>query len=297
MLDSELARVRAPAHLTGQERPSSLHEVYDWEDGLVHLLEPHWQGLTPFSDYFRLRTYEFRTLRTLLPEVFSVESPSAVTAEIGCGFGFGSLLLLPFARHVRGFDIPVHYPSHAVGEAENSVQVARHLASGLLGRRDLTFDTAWPHELPLDDASVDLIYSQYVLEHVPDIADVAREMGRVVRPGGTAVHIVPNAIDALMELARANARVPLRSLVAGLLRRGTGGRTALSLNGTIVPPVHSEFLTHFSEQFGVYSMERFTFPMIEAGFDVVHVTVTRESNRAIVFRRSSRAVSSTGVGR
>ena len=41
--------------------------------------------------------------------------------------------------------------------------------------------------LPLDDASVDVVTCALALTHVPDLAPVIREFGRVLRPGGTAV--------------------------------------------------------------------------------------------------------------
>jgi SAM-dependent methyltransferase len=40
----------------------------------------------------------------------------------------------------------------------------------------------------LKDASVDIVLSNAVLEHVRDLAQVAREMARITRPGGTHSH-------------------------------------------------------------------------------------------------------------
>ena len=44
--------------------------------------------------------------------------------------------------------------------------------------------------LPLEDASVDLLFSHAVLEHVKQPADVCREMGRVLKPGGYTSHVI-----------------------------------------------------------------------------------------------------------
>lgn len=41
--------------------------------------------------------------------------------------------------------------------------------------------------LPLADRSVDVVYSSQVIEHVPDDAAMAREIHRILRPGGAAV--------------------------------------------------------------------------------------------------------------
>lgn len=54
--------------------------------------------------------------------------------------------------------------------------------------------------LPFEDASVDVIVSRALLEHVQDVATAVGEMGRVVRPGGRVMHFVP-ARNALFALA------------------------------------------------------------------------------------------------
>lgn len=45
-------------------------------------------------------------------------------------------------------------------------------------------------ELPLEDASVDLVYSCGVIHHIPDTQAAVREFQRVLRPGGEAVVMV-----------------------------------------------------------------------------------------------------------
>ena len=48
-----------------------------------------------------------------------------------------------------------------------------------------TFVQGDAHHLPLDDASFDVAYCRYLLEHVADPAGVLAEIRRVLRPGGT----------------------------------------------------------------------------------------------------------------
>jgi SAM-dependent methyltransferase len=50
-------------------------------------------------------------------------------------------------------------------------------------------DVAKP--LPMPDASVDLILSRALLEHVDGVPAAIRQMARVLRPGGVALHLVP----------------------------------------------------------------------------------------------------------
>lgn len=45
--------------------------------------------------------------------------------------------------------------------------------------------------LPLPDASIDVVFSSNVLEHVADVEELLRETARVMAPGGRAIHILP----------------------------------------------------------------------------------------------------------
>jgi SAM-dependent methyltransferase len=45
--------------------------------------------------------------------------------------------------------------------------------------------------LPMPDASVDLILSRALLEHVDGVPAAIRQMARVLRPGGVTLHLVP----------------------------------------------------------------------------------------------------------
>ena len=45
--------------------------------------------------------------------------------------------------------------------------------------------------IPFPDRSFDLVFSSTVIEHVPDLTQLHREIRRVLRPGGRAVHVMP----------------------------------------------------------------------------------------------------------
>lgn len=45
--------------------------------------------------------------------------------------------------------------------------------------------------LPFDDNTFDLVISDQVLEHVMDQVSILRELYRVMRPGGCAIHVIP----------------------------------------------------------------------------------------------------------
>lgn len=47
-------------------------------------------------------------------------------------------------------------------------------------------------ELPFEDGTFDLVFSRYVLEHVPDAGGFLREVYRVLKPGGSFLFLTPN---------------------------------------------------------------------------------------------------------
>jgi len=49
------------------------------------------------------------------------------------------------------------------------------------------------HTLPFDDAAFDVVFSSNVLEHIPHLKEFQKELHRVLKPGGIAVHIVPSS--------------------------------------------------------------------------------------------------------
>jgi SAM-dependent methyltransferase len=70
----------------------------------------------------------------------------------------------------------------------------------------------------VEDASVDLVYSRYVFEHVRDPSRVLREIRRVLKPGGRLVLLTPNRRHYLPVVAQLLGRTLQRKLNA---MRGT----------------------------------------------------------------------------
>ncbi len=51
---------------------------------------------------------------------------------------------------------------------------------------------AWGHEIPLASESTDVVFSEYVMEHVEKPRETIREAHRLLRPGGRLIWTAPN---------------------------------------------------------------------------------------------------------
>ncbi len=104
-------------------------------------------------------------------------------------------LWLWFDRHpelVRPGAEVLHWsPEWVLSRRLRALPGVRYRSADLDSGADVQADIA---DVPLPDASVDLVVCSHVLEHVEDDRGAMAEMARVLRPGGTAVLLVPLAI-------------------------------------------------------------------------------------------------------
>lgn len=107
--------------------------------------------------------------------------------DFGCGSGENSLLLAIRGAHVIGVDISTALLSLA----------ARRLALKGFTQNDAEFIAGSAHDLPIDDASVDGVFGIAILHHL-DLAAAAREIHRVLKPGGIAIFQEPVRESALL---------------------------------------------------------------------------------------------------
>jgi len=103
-------------------------------------------------------------------QVIAVLSPGQHVLEIGAGRGYQARVLARAGMSVEAIDL--HPP----------------LAGAV-----------WPVRgydgkvLPFADATFDIVFTSNVLEHVHDLEALLREIRRVLRAGGAAVHLVPSS--------------------------------------------------------------------------------------------------------
>jgi SAM-dependent methyltransferase len=275
----------APPEVIAARQVSTLAEQSLWENALIGFFSSHWQSFTPFVDYFRVRGLEFRALRQLLAPLFGLQNRYKRGLELGCGYGFVSAILSPFVNDLLGTDIPEKYAGYVRGDFANSTEVSRQVVCDCLKVRNARFEAAWPHTLPCEDREIDFALSMYVLEHIPDLQATARELARVMCAGGVAIHVVPSTVDMFFAYTRAQLGARYKDVVKARVKRLIGRRTPHTGTGAVQPELHSEFARSFEHQLEIYSLESYMFPFIENGFSIEQVTMTREHNRVLVFRR------------
>lgn len=116
-----------------------------------------------------VREFELdRVLSEFPPGGMGEDGPRVL--DVGAGTGHQAALLQSLGYRVTAVDLPVSdYASQRVFPV-------------------IDYDG---RVLPLPDGMFDVVFSSNVLEHVQDIAELLREMRRVLAPGGVAIHVLP----------------------------------------------------------------------------------------------------------
>ena len=106
--------------------------------------------------------------------------------------------------------------------------------------------------IPLSDASVDVVFSSNVLEHVSDLARMHSEIRRVLAPGGKCIHVLPTHVwrfwtivagypDAIAYFLHDAPSLVPRALPRGSERRRLASawyQNARNVGGRLLPPRH-----------------------------------------------------------
>lgn len=133
------------------------------------------------------------------------------------------------------------------------------------------------HLLPLDDQSVDVIFSSNVLEHVGNFDEVSAEFRRVLKSKGFAVHTMPTPawrfwsfLGYVAESIRAVAEFPalLVRLPAAQDKRQAFVRHLRRIASGFVPRGHGTSAEGFSELW-TFSRAAWRRKFQRAGFEVV----------------------------
>ncbi|MFQ5718254.1 MAG: class I SAM-dependent methyltransferase [Acidobacteriota bacterium] len=207
--------------------------------------------LQPWPAYYDFRSREMQVVAALC------EMPRGESLlELGCGNAFHSFLLSDQFERVVATDLfGRDTDTHTIG-----LDRARGLVH-LLGVDNIQVVAASADALPVASQSQDCVFSSNVLEHVPDQTRAVEEIHRVLKPGGTALHIMPAAMERVY-----NFPVSYLMVVAGMMRglrnrsesRGTDGLESIDAGNRNRP--RSRLLWKRATSFFGRHYPRFPFP-------------------------------------
>src|SRR3954452_20793858 len=112
-----------------------------------------------------------------------VESDQIVL-DVGCGDGFFTRLLAERGGHVIGLD--------------NSEAFLRHASATVSDEMNIEFIKGDVRKLPLENASVDVVWSAHSMHSYPDIEHCLGEFWRVLRPGGLLAVLESDNVHSVM---------------------------------------------------------------------------------------------------
>jgi len=158
------------------------------------------------KDFFAdLDDYRFDKLR-YLPQVVNFNGyRGKKILEIGCGIGIDLIGFAKGGAHVTGVDL-----------AQQSIQLAKKNFELHGLKADLRLMNG--EALEFVDNSFDMVYAHGVLQYTADASKMAKEMLRVLKPGGEAIAMVYNRISWLNALSKV-MKVELEHEDAPILKR------------------------------------------------------------------------------
>lgn len=154
---------------------------------------PHVSMTASIAWVSEVRRLELMRLRDYLPATGKV-------LDFGAGTGQQALLLKQFGLDVDAIDVA---------------------SSSYLESRVFDVTTYDGISLPFPDAHFDVVMSSNVLEHVQNLPNALRELSRVLKPGGTMLHVLPSSSWRLWSTLAEFVAAPIGALRAAV--RGPQG--------------------------------------------------------------------------
>jgi SAM-dependent methyltransferase len=157
--------------------------------------------------------------------------------DLGCGLGHTTRLLAHVLRPAEciGLEYDARLVAEAAAHPENPAGVR--------------FQQGDATQLPFADGTFDVVFTRYLLVHLPDPVKVIREMLRVARPGGTVLAYEPDCSsqfahppswamdrmgaiwDGLFADARIGRKLVHHFRAAGASKLEAGGAQAIETDG------------------------------------------------------------------
>lgn len=152
-------------------------------------IEPAWESYKSIVAQCEAndRPYHLRGLIRQIETYAGDRDPADVAIlDHGCGGGLTLLYLMVLGfTNVYGVDVD-----------DSPCERWNRLMAEIMRRPDKRFFVYSGEELPIRTGTIDIVFSQEVLEHVhPDVLEsYYAEEGRVLKPGGLALHSVPHRL-------------------------------------------------------------------------------------------------------
>lgn len=174
--------------------PLSVAERVPFEDAVSGLFSDIWIDMT--DDIYFEETYRFTAERLKKNNIDPAALFSGkIVVDAGCGSGKFSAAIARFgAAQVIGLDI-----------GQKGLDFARRQAVKVPYGARLNFQHASLLEIPLKDASADMVWSNGVIHHTLDYERCIREFARILKPGG-ALFLYVNGAFGLFELLQERVR-------------------------------------------------------------------------------------------
>ncbi len=125
--------------------------------------------------HYRTKAEYERTSKKFMRAMVRSDTPLRIL-DVGCGTGLNAALLAELGHDVYGIDL-------------SPVAIEKFRAKGLQGSV-INIETG-PIPLPAD--LFDLVYASEVIEHCVDTTSFLRNLGTVLKPGGTLLLSTPNS--------------------------------------------------------------------------------------------------------
>jgi 2-polyprenyl-3-methyl-5-hydroxy-6-metoxy-1,4-benzoquinol methylase len=113
-----------------------------------------------------------------------------LVVDFGCGTGENSLLLAKRGAQVQAVDI-----------SPDLIAIAQTRLAVNGVTEGVTFHTASVYEIPVADASVDIVFGMAILHHL-ELPLAAREVLRILKPGGRAIFKEPVRNSKVLRFVR-----------------------------------------------------------------------------------------------